>query len=114
MENITLFVELNDEQLQMVTGGTGGNHQVLHQKRLMTLEARAVRNRDFHHLVFDADPQCHLAAEPPLALSHRLRRLGSLIHAAWFDRGPALQAFQPGDLFALLGNNLFQCGDFAE
>jgi len=24
MENITLFVELNDEQLQMVTGGTGG------------------------------------------------------------------------------------------
>src|SRR5271168_1139297 len=79
----------------------------------MTLEARSVRDGDFHHLIFDADTRCHLAAEPPLALAG-LRRLGFFVHATRFDRGPALQALQPGDLFALFAGNLFQGSDFAE
>src|SRR5271167_904428 len=79
----------------------------------MTLEARSVRDGDFHHLIFDADTRCHLAAEPPLALAG-LRRLGFFVHATRFDRGPALQALQPSDLFALFAGNLFQGSDFAE
>src|SRR5271156_64476 len=79
----------------------------------MTLEARSVRDGDFHPLIFDADTRCHLAAEPPLALAG-LRRLGFFVHATRFDRGPALQALQPSDLFALFAGNLFQGSDFAE
>jgi hypothetical protein len=79
----------------------------------MTLKARSVRDGDLHHLLFNTDARCHFAAEPPLALAG-LRWLGSFVHAARFDRGPALQAFQPGDLFALLASNLFQGSDFAQ
>ena len=80
----------------------------------MALEARPFRDRRLHHLVFDADPRRHLAAEPPLPLFAGLRRLGRLVHAARFDRGAALQAFQAGDLFALFADHLFQGGNFAE
>ena len=57
-----------DPTFALVTGRAYRNHQILHQKRLMTLESRSVRDRDFHHLIFDANPRCHLAAEPPLPL----------------------------------------------
>jgi hypothetical protein len=80
----------------------------------MTLEARSFRDGDLHHLVFDADPGRHLAPEPPLLPLGWLGRFCRLVHAARFDRGAALQTFQTGDLFALLADDLFQDGNFAE
>src|ERR1700735_4615657 len=83
----------------------------------MTLEARSFGNRCLDHLVLDFHPRRHLATEPPLALFCRLRRLRRLVHAAWcawLDIRAALQAFQPGDLFALFAHNLFQFADLAE
>src|ERR1700684_3685860 len=80
----------------------------------MTLEARSFRDRCLDHLIFDADPRRHLAAEPLLALSDRLRRLCRLVHAARFDRGATLQAFQAGDLFALFANDRFQGGNLSK
>jgi hypothetical protein len=83
----------------------------------VALEARSFGDRCLDHLVFDFDPRRHLATEPPLALFRRLRRLRRLVHAAWcawLDVRAALQAFQPGDLFALFADNLFQLADLAE
>ena len=51
---------------------------------------------------------------PPLRLLGGLRRLCRLVHAARFDGGAALQTLQTGDLFTLLGDSLFQGGNFAE
>jgi hypothetical protein len=98
--------------LAPVTGGGGRDHEVLHQERLIAFEARPFRDYDFHHLIRNDDPGRHLAAEPPLLLLARLRRLRRIVHAARLDAGTALQAFQPGDLLALCGNDLFQFGDF--
>ena len=89
-----------DPALALVTGGTRRNHQVLHQERLVALEARSFRDRDLHHLILDANTRCHLAAEPPLPLLSGPGRLCRFVHAARFDSWPALQAFQTGDLFA--------------
>src|ERR1700733_1062941 len=97
-----------------ITGRARRNHEVLHQKGLIALEARSCRNGDLHHLLFDADPGRHLAPEPPLLLFDGPGRLGPLVHAARFDRGTALQTFQTRDLFALLANDLFQGGNFAK
>src|SRR6202046_2565256 len=83
----------------------------------MTLEARSFGNRCLDHLVLDFHPRRHLATEPPLALFCRLRRPRRLVHAAWcawLDIRAALQAFQPGDFFALFADNLFQFADLAE
>jgi hypothetical protein len=44
----------------------------------------------------------------------RLRWRGTLVHAARFNVGTALQAFQTSDLFALFGDDLLQGGDFTE
>jgi hypothetical protein len=41
-------------------------------------------------------------------------RLCRLVHAARLDGGATLQTFQAGDLLALLANDFFQGGDFAE
>src|ERR1700735_209255 len=83
----------------------------------MTLEARSFGHRCLDHLVLDFHPRRPLATEPPLALFCRLRRLRRLVHAAWcawLDIRAALQAFQPGDLFALFADNLFQFADLAD
>src|SRR3954451_25063670 len=99
----------------LITGGIGRNHQVLHEKGFMALEARSLRHRRrLDHQVFDDDPRRHLAAEPPRLLFGGLRRLRRLIHAARFDGRTALQPFQTGDLFTLLANNLFQGGNLAK
>ena len=104
-----------DPAFALVKCGAGRNHQVLHQKRLVALEARAFRHgRGFHHPVLNDDPGRHLAAPPRLLLLGGLGRLRSLVHAARFDGGAAFQAFQTGDLVALFGNNLFQGRNFAE
>jgi hypothetical protein len=65
-------------------------------------------------MILDADPRRHLAAEAPLLLFARFRQLRRIVHAAGFDRGAALQAFQAGDLLALFANRLLQPGDFIE
>src|SRR4051794_14660802 len=104
-----------DPTLALIAGGTGRNYQILHQKRLVAPEARAFGDRrGFHYPVFDADPRRHLAPATRRHLEGRLRRLRALVHAARFERGAALQAFQTGDLFALLADHLFQVGDFAK
>jgi hypothetical protein len=41
-------------------------------------------------------------------------RFGALVHAAWLDRGAALQAFQTGNLFTLFGYKLLQRRDLRE
>src|SRR5580698_2795271 len=76
-----------DPTLALVTDRTGGNDEILYQKRLMTLEARSFGDRDFHHMVFNAYPRRHLASEMPLLPLGRLRRFSSLVHAARFDIG---------------------------
>ena len=63
---------------------------------------------------FNADPRRHLTPAARLFLLGRLRRFRALVHAARLDRGAAFQAFQTGDFFTLLANNLFQGGNFAE
>src|ERR1700676_702576 len=80
----------------------------------MALEARAFRDRDLHHLVFDFDPRRPLAPEPPLSVLRWLQWLRRIIHAARLDHGAALQSFQAGDLLALLADRLFQSSDFAK
>jgi hypothetical protein len=42
----------------------------------------------------------------------RLCRFGGFVHPARLDVGPPLQALQPGDLFALLTDNLLQRRNF--
>src|ERR1700679_2280335 len=97
-----------------VTGRVRRNHQILNQKGFMTLENRSWRDLDPDHRFFDLDPRRDLAPARPLLLFPRLWRRGSFFHAARFDVRTAFQTFQPGDLRALLGDGLFQDGDFAE
>ena len=87
----------------------------LRQKRLVAFEARAFRDRrGFYPPVFNGDRGRNFAAPPRLLLFDGLRRLGPFVQAARFDGRAAFQAFQTGDFFALLGNNLFQSANFAE
>jgi hypothetical protein len=48
-----------------------------------------------------------------LATSRRLRR-GRVLHTAWFDRRPAVQAFQPRNLVALLADHTLELRHSAE
>jgi len=67
-----------------VTDDPGLQHQLLHDERLVALEARPRRRRRLHHPILDADPRSRLAAPAMLARSRRLRRRGS-VHAARLD-----------------------------
>src|SRR3954470_13712515 len=103
-----------DPALAQIACRTGRNHQVLHEKGLVALEARSLQyGRRLDHLVLDDDPGRHLAAQPPLRLVRRLHRLRRFVHAARFDGRAALQSFQTRDLCALLADNLLQGGHFA-
>ncbi len=60
------------------------------------------------HLGLGHDPRRHLTAAPafgPLAATLQPRRV---LHPAWFDRWPALETLQPGDLVALRQHDLLQ------
>src|SRR5277367_890098 len=60
------------------------------------------------HLGLGHDPRRNLAAAPafdPLAATLQSRRI---LHPAWFDRRPALETLQPGDLIALRHHDLLQ------
>src|ERR1019366_5815008 len=103
-----------DPALPLVTGRAYRDHQILHQKRLMALEARSRRDHGLDHLVFNVDPRRHPAAAPPLLHFGGARRISALVHATGFDIGTALQAFQTCDLFALPADCLFQGGNFTQ
>src|SRR5436190_14589656 len=68
-------------------------HQVLHNKILVSLEPRSGRGSRLQGLFLDTDTRCRLATSPTLAPSWRLRR-GSLLHPTWLDIRATLQAFQ--------------------
>src|ERR1700678_2705737 len=74
----------------LVTGRTYRNHQVLHQKGFVTLEARLERNLGLEHLLFNADAGRDLAPARTSITCRRFRRRGTLVHAAWLDPGAAL------------------------
>ena len=103
-----------DPAFALITGRAHRNHQVLHQKPLITLEARSFRDRGFDDLIFNVDPRRHRASAPPLCGCRGLWRLSALVHAAGFDVGAGFQAFQMRDLFAQFGNGLFQPGNFTQ
>src|SRR5450631_4366175 len=90
----------------LVTGRAHGNHQILNQKRLVSLEARSGRDRGVHHLLFNAYPRRDLA--PPLRRLIGLRWLGAFVHAARPDLWTSLETFETRDLFAQFDVHLFQ------
>jgi len=102
-----------DPAFTLVTGGTRRNHQVLHQKRLMTLEARSFCARDVRHLLLDADPRRHLAAEPRFCVLMGFGRsvawsmpLGLIVGRPFRPFGRAISS--------RCNNSLFQNGNLAE
>src|ERR1700689_1316359 len=97
-----------------ITGRAYRNRQVLNQKWLMPLQRPTCRGRGFRHSVFDGNPRRHLTAASRLLLPGGLRWPGARVHAAGFDVGAALQAFQTRDLFAQFSVGLFQSGDFTK
>src|ERR1019366_843970 len=103
-----------DPALALVTDRAYRNHEVLHQKGLVTLEAGSGRDLGIDHRLFNADPGCDLAPAGPLLIFSRFRWRGTLVHAAWFNVWTALQAFQTGDFFALFSDGLLQGGDLTE
>ena len=94
----------------LVTGRAYRNHQVLHQKGFVTLEARTNRNFSLDHLLFNVHPWRDLA-RPGRRMSSPVSAGRSLVHAAWLDRGAPFQTFQTGDLFAQFYDGLLQGGD---
>ena len=100
--------------LALVTGRAHRNHEILNQKRLVTLEARSWRDRGVHDPLFDGDPRSDLAPASPLHQRTGLRWLGTFFHAARPDSRASFQAFQTRVLLAQLTDNLFQGGDFAK
>ena len=91
------------------------DHQVLHHKIRVPLEARTLRRRCHLDGSFLVDRQLRrLAALPERLASRRRRRfrLGRLVHPAGFDIRPPRPALQPGDLVALRRNCSPQLGHF--
>src|SRR4051794_25935414 len=72
------------------------------------------RGRGFQHMVLDTDAGADFAASWMVLLPPGLCRFGGLIHAAGFDIRWPLQALQPGNLFALLADNLLQSRNLAQ
>ena len=93
------------------------DHQVLHHKIRVALEARALRRGcDCDGpLLVDRKLRSLAALLPRLAPSRRWRpRLGRLVHATGFDIRPARSAFEPGNLVALRRNCPPQLGHLFE
>jgi hypothetical protein len=86
--------------LAAVAHRLGPQHQILHEKVLVTAELRAGRHRRGQHPLLDSHPRLHLATATTLGAARRLR-LGRLLHAARLDHWPALQPLEAGDLLAL-------------
>src|ERR1022692_4054269 len=97
-----------------VTGRAYRNHEVLHQKGLVPLEAGSGRDLGIDHFLLNTDARHDLASAGPLLIFGGFRWRGAFVHAARFNIGAALQTFQPGDLLAQFSDGLFQDGDFTE
>lgn len=98
----------------LVTGRAYRNHEVLHQKGLVPLEAGAGRDLGIDHRLFNADPGCDLAPAGPLLVFAGFSWRTAFVHAARFNVGTALQAFQTGDFLAQFTDGLLQGGDLSE
>src|SRR5205823_11888102 len=86
-------------------------HQVLPHEFLVTLEARAGRDRDLDEPILGDDSLRGLVATTTaLAFIGRRSRLGRLLHSARRrpDLRAALQSFQAGDFLALLTYRAFE------
>jgi hypothetical protein len=102
-----------DPTLSQVADRPHRKHKLLHQIRLVALEARSRRGGCSQHTVLNADAGADFAPPWTVALPFRLGQFAGLVHAAGLDAGRSLQALQPGDLLALLTDDLLQCRDFA-
>ena len=103
-----------DPAFALVTGRAYRDHEVLHQKGLVPLEARSGRDLGIDHFLLNADARHHLTpAGPPLVFTG-FRWRGAFIHAARFNVGATLQTFQTGNLFAQFGDGLLQGGHLAQ
>src|ERR1700679_1801735 len=103
-----------DPTFALILGRAYRNHEVLDQKGFITLEARPRRNLGRDHLLFNDDPRGDLAPAASLLFFSGFRWLGTFVHAAGFDIGATLQAFQTGDFLAQFGDGPRQGGDFSE
>src|SRR4249920_104311 len=103
-----------DPALALVAGRAYRNHEVLHQKGLVSPEAGSGRDLGIDHRLFNADPGCDLAPAGPLLIFGGFSWRGTLVHAARFNVWTTLQTFQTSNLFALLGDGLLQGGDLGE
>jgi hypothetical protein len=100
-----------DPAFALILGRPHRNHEVLHQKGFVTLEARPRRNLGRDHFLYNDDLRRDLAPAASLLFFSGFRWLGTFVHAARFDIGATLQAFQTGNFFALFGDRPRQCGD---
>src|SRR5271165_125462 len=103
-----------DPAFALVAGCAHRNHQALHQKGLVPLEAASRRDLGFDHFILNLDARRDLAPAGPLLIFGGSRWRGAFVHAARFNVGAALQTFQTSNLFALFGNCLLQDGDLAQ
>ncbi len=104
-----------DPAFALVTGRLHRNHQVLHQKGLVPLEAGTGRDLGNDHFLLDANARRDLApATSALLFLCRFRRLGAFVHAARLNIGATLQTFQTGDFLAQSGDGLLQRGEFSK
>src|SRR5271165_1916366 len=103
-----------DPAFALVADRTHRNHEVLHQKGLVALEAGSGRDLGIDHGLFNADPGCDLAPAGPLLMFSGFRWRGTLVHAARFYVWTTLQAFQTGDFFPQFSDGLREGGDFTE
>src|SRR4249920_2952922 len=84
-----------DPAFALVTGRVHRNHEVLHQKGFITLEARPRRNLGRDHFLFNDDPRRDFVpATSELLFICRFWRLGAFVHAARFNIWATLRPFR--------------------
>ena len=103
-----------DPALALVPGCAYRNHEVLHQKGLVSLEAGSGRDLGIDHFLLDADARSDLTPAGSLLIFSGFRWRGTLVHADRFNVWTALQTFQTGDFLAQFGDGLLQRGEFSE
>ena len=100
--------------LALVTDRAYRNHEVLHQKGLVPLEAGSGRDLGIDRFLLNADARHDLAPAGPLLICGGFRWRGAFVHAARFNIGATLQTFQTGDFLAQFGDGLLQGGELSE
>src|SRR6476659_8223961 len=98
-----------DPAFPPITDHLRTQHQVLHHEILVALEPRSGWRQCLEHLLLDDSPRYRLATTLTLAIPRRFPR-ARVLHAARLNVRPPLQAFEPGDLLALLGDDTLEFG----